>query len=581
MRGRRNITAPPPRCLGPAAFPASRWAVALALALLAPTVLAGQSITFDTLDVTVVTVDVVVTDKDGNPVRGLGRDDFAVFEDGDPVAITNFSAIQGGTLLLAPDLPSDPATAPPAAPEREAAPPLTLMILIDSASIQPQNRNRLIDEVEGALDLLLRPGDRAMVAESDGEVDLLCELTADRAELSKALHKAAKGVGRAAGVRAEFGYLVRELELGQSESDARSMFSGIRNFASARLADAARSAGAMREWVNSLAALPGRKAVLMLSDGHSRFPAQALYDAWERKFGSVEPRLAAQGSDLRMFDATAPFTELADHANANRVTFYAIAGENRSFSSTSAEVRGLDGFGNRVWTPALESIEESNLRGSLETMAEATGGRVGIGVNALRSMLGNLRRDFDDYYSLAYSPPGARSGRTRDIEVRFASPRPGLRLRFREGYRDKTLEERLDDQAVSTALLGEGLNPLEVEMKIGDSIPAGKGLVDTQVAIRFPMRNVVLIPNGAQHEGRLLVSIIARDEKGRLSPPVRVAIPVAVPSDQLESVIDQYAGWATTMRLRTGDHRIGVAVRDLVGAVDSAISMDAGPRVRR
>ena len=43
--------------------------------------------------VTVVEVDVVVTDKSGRPVRGLRREDFEISEDGRPVEIATFSAV--------------------------------------------------------------------------------------------------------------------------------------------------------------------------------------------------------------------------------------------------------------------------------------------------------------------------------------------------------------------------------------------------------------------------------------------------------------------------------------------------------
>src|SRR5690606_35729751 len=83
---------------------------------------AQQSTMFDTVDVTVVNVDVVVTDRQGNPVRGLTREDFIVLDQGKPVELTNFSAIESGRLLLDPDIPQDPLTAPGPAAEQEQAP---------------------------------------------------------------------------------------------------------------------------------------------------------------------------------------------------------------------------------------------------------------------------------------------------------------------------------------------------------------------------------------------------------------------------------------------------------------------------
>src|ERR1051326_4177610 len=46
----------------------------------------------ETIEVSIVNLDVIVTDKHGQRVHGLTKDDFEVFEDGKPQAITNFAA---------------------------------------------------------------------------------------------------------------------------------------------------------------------------------------------------------------------------------------------------------------------------------------------------------------------------------------------------------------------------------------------------------------------------------------------------------------------------------------------------------
>lgn len=560
-----------------------------ALALVVSGCLAGslwaqQTTLFDNVDVTVVNVDVVVTDRAGNPVRGLTRDDFVVLDQGNVVNVTNFSAIESGRLLLDPDRPADPLTAPSPGFEVDQAPRLDLMILVDNTSIQPHNRKRLIEEVSASLEKILRPGDRALVAANDGEVDLLVSLTDDRQAIASALAAANRKSSRAVGATADFARLVRDLEQAGDtgdptifESECRSLFSGIRTYSGARYADSARSAGAIREWVNSLSALPGRKAVLLLSDGFSDNPGDALLQAWQRKCGEVVNTAESASSGLFESSTSRIFLELGDHANANRVTFYAVGGESRTVSASSAEVRGLDAFGSRVWNTSLETLEETNLRSSLGLLASHTGGLSGVGVNALRDLASTMRRDFDDYYSMAYTLTEGGVGANRDIEVRFATDRPGLKLRFREGYRDKTQDERLEDQAISVALLGEGANPLGVEMRAGDLTPADKGLVDLQVAVRFPLSSLVLIPSEDKLEGRLMLVVTARDERGRLSPPQRIAIPVSIPVSQADALAGQYAGYSTVLRLRQGPHRIGVVLRDLIGAVDSATFLDHDP----
>ena len=48
------------------------------------------------IEVRVVELEVFVTDRDGNPVTGLTRDDFELIHDGQETVITNFYAVEGG-----------------------------------------------------------------------------------------------------------------------------------------------------------------------------------------------------------------------------------------------------------------------------------------------------------------------------------------------------------------------------------------------------------------------------------------------------------------------------------------------------
>jgi hypothetical protein len=68
-----------------------------------------------------VTIDVVVVDRDGRPVRGLTREDFQVNDGGAPQAITHFEAVS--------------AAAPDAAPPTLA--PRSFVIVYDDLHIAP------------------------------------------------------------------------------------------------------------------------------------------------------------------------------------------------------------------------------------------------------------------------------------------------------------------------------------------------------------------------------------------------------------------------------------------------------------
>ncbi|MGH9788915.1 MAG: VWA domain-containing protein, partial [Candidatus Acidiferrales bacterium] len=78
-----------------------------------------------------VLVDVVVTDKDGRPVTGLTRDDFTLFEDGEPQTISTFvfesPAGRAGDPYAPPPLPENVYTNRPQ--YRMPHGPVTLLLL--------------------------------------------------------------------------------------------------------------------------------------------------------------------------------------------------------------------------------------------------------------------------------------------------------------------------------------------------------------------------------------------------------------------------------------------------------------------
>jgi VWFA-related protein len=127
-----------------------------------------------------VTVDVVVTDKKGNPVRGLTRDQFAVREDGALQAIASFEAIE---------LP--PAPPPVAAPRPrvstntapEAQVGRTFVVLFDDIHLTPFQAHRAKGAVGEFLTSGVREGDRLTLVATGGGVWWSTRMMAGRDEL--------------------------------------------------------------------------------------------------------------------------------------------------------------------------------------------------------------------------------------------------------------------------------------------------------------------------------------------------------------------------------------------------------------
>src|SRR5689334_5171332 len=117
-----------------------RTAAAIAFALLAASAQAQVS---EVIEVHVANVDVVVLDRAGNPITGLTKDDFQIFENGKPQPVTNFYEMRSQTLAAA-----EPGTAPaaagaPAAPELSAErKKRSIIVFFDSSSIAFFARNK-------------------------------------------------------------------------------------------------------------------------------------------------------------------------------------------------------------------------------------------------------------------------------------------------------------------------------------------------------------------------------------------------------------------------------------------------------
>ena len=142
----------------------------------------------ETVDVRVINLDVVVTDKRGNRIHGLKKEDFEIFENGVPKTISNFYEVESA--------PKSAAT--PATPN---APPLSLAAIeqipdnqkrriifyVDNLSLMPFNRNRVFKEMKEFAKTVLRPGDEAMVATFNRSMKIRAAFTRDPIQIQQTL----------------------------------------------------------------------------------------------------------------------------------------------------------------------------------------------------------------------------------------------------------------------------------------------------------------------------------------------------------------------------------------------------------
>lgn len=552
----------------------------------------GPETFYESIDVQVVNLEVFVTDRQGNRITGLTREDFEVLESGKPVEITYFYAVAGetpaapapaaATAQRTQPAPSAPAPASPEADEQR----LHLAILIDDLSLTPQARNRLLKSLREEVIPRLRPDDLALVGTYEGStVEIVQGLTADRTALLAALDEVARGAPRGVERSTEKRQLLQQIEGSDlpsgppgpgSDADviiAQELYQGIRLYVQRRYDETRATLQALTRFTDALAGLPGRKALLYVGGGLSLRPGQAFFQAWQNKFSRLGEEAGASPLDPFQHDLTRFFDEMVEHANGNRVTFYTL-GATEETSGTSAE------FGAAfAWTTEIQKTETFNLTESLKRLADGTGGFSAVDAIDPGPILARMRGDFDSYYSLGYVPRSRRDGRNRRIEVRVRNRRD-LVVRHRDGRRERTNRDRMADRTLAALLLDPGSNPLEVELELVEETKNDKGQIQLEILVKFPLARLVLLPQGTFHEGKVSVFVSAQDRKGRSSPVQEIAVPIRVPNDQLLTALGQTAAYKMPLVVRPEEHKIAVAVRDELGNVDSAVTASYTPGQR-
>ena len=350
------------------------------------------------ISVDLVQIDAVVTDSRGRHVTDLTAADFEVLEDGKPQTLSAFTYVPAGT--LAPSSVGSGSTLPPAPPPAVGpARPITrdqvrrtMAIVVDDLSLSFESIARVRNVLRRFLDEHMQPGDLVAILRTGAGMGALQQFTTDRRQLLAAVDNVRWNMeARVAPFEAATGIDTR-LEALERE-----------------LATAA-TLGAVQYVVRGVAQLPGRKSILLLSDGFR------LTDA-DMRYGRVLDMLRT----------------IVDSTNRAGVVLYGI------------DVRGLVATaptaadGNAVNPVELLASRDRELSGTQEGLSALVGETGGLFITNTNDLGGALRRVLDDqqgYYLLGYVPQtstfSTRNPKFHSLAVRVK--RDGLRARSRRGF---------------------------------------------------------------------------------------------------------------------------------------------------
>ena len=521
-----------------------------------------DGVAMDVVDVNVVNVDTYVTDKKGNRILGLTIDDFELMENGRPVPISNFYVVEQGRVTAGGlDIETMDVQAPEQVGDQRSVPEdqrLSLVVYVDNYNLHPFSRNRSFRFVRSFLRENLRPGDRVMLMSYDRELHERHPFTSDPEIISAGLYDLEEMSAQALHRDSDRRDILEEI--GESEG-LLTVRHRVQTYAENQYNDLSFTLRALRNLVDQLAGLPGRKAVLYISDGLMLRAGEDLYHALDQKY----PQNGMVLESFR-YDLTRDFQQLTTAANSNRVTFYTLDAEGlRTYQYFDARNRTAAG------STFIDQTHFRNLQSSLQLLAEETGGFAMINTNDFTKHLARMGADFDSYYSLGFSPATSGTGRFNRVEVRVKG-RKDLRVRHREGYRDKPLETRMNDTTMAALFHGYRKNPLGMSVEIESMARRSDGNYDVSLAIRLPIGKLALLPQPEYHRGKVRFFIAARDAEGGISEVQNVPLDIDIPTGQVDDAREKYYRYQISLMMRAGNQMVAVGMRDEIGAETSFVA---------
>jgi VWFA-related protein len=478
----------------------------------------------ETVNVNVIEVPVTVVDRSGNPVRGLTAANFALFDNGKKRDITSFDVVD----FASPDPTNALSPLNPVARR-------TFLLLFDLGFSSPNSLARAQEAARDFLKISLQPRDIVAVGtiQMDRGCRLLTSFTTDRELVRTAIDKPASF--RSAdplGISNQTLAFVSELEqpgmanLGVTDvaAQAASETQMGAHALDATLAerDAARSATYMNEGLTRqrverqvdalgelaqiLGPMPGRKQVVLLSEG---LPGKYLVGRSARD--SKEEREQAEriinGSwasiDARMGDAD------TDQRYGNSAAMTLLERMTRYFRRSDVVLHAIDLQGARVQGDTFEGARV-NTNDGLAVLARTTGGELFQNVNSIGENFRRFMHQQEVVYVLAFQAPTEKVGAFHELNVKMTGIPRGSRIDYRGGYYeggrpgDRTLT---DAEVVMNDMPQNGIGVAA----FAGAFPTTGARAQVPVILEIDGRDLA---EGTMLNGSADIAIYAFDEKG-------------------------------------------------------------------
>ena len=513
----------------------------------------------ENIDVRIINIDVVVTDRRGNPVTGLKREDFEIYENNVPKPVSNFYAVEGA-VPVAVETEGQAQPIPTPAPGKPAEVPehmkRRLIFYIDNLSLAPFNRNRVFQQMKEFVRAAMRPGDEAMVATFNRSMKIRVPFTKDPVQIEQTLDIIAGESALGTTNMSDRKSTEERIRQAQSYSEA---ITTARTYASSVEHDLRQSAASLNALMSTLAGVEGKKILVLTTEGFPIQPGREMFQFIEEV--SREKQWQGTGTLLEgmHYDSTSVIQSVARGANANGITLYPIH---------AAGLTGGMEFSAEHAAPTPVAVSHSfstNTQESVQLMADMTGGQASVNTNNFAAAFQRIQRDMEFYYSLGYRASTERVDRQRYVSVRLKNNPQRHIVRARQTFVEKSTYAEMSDRVIANLHYRSRANDMSILVRTGRPVASGDGLFQVPVEIQIPMDSLTLLPQGeGDHVGGFEVFIVVADKNGDMSDVARKSHQVHVPAAEIDKTKGKYYAYSVDLLMEKGHNRISVGVLDQI-----------------
>jgi VWFA-related protein len=504
------------------------------------------------IDVHVIGVDVVVTDKKGNSVTGLTKEDFRIFENGEEKPISNFSEIDGRVAKPPVTTGAAPAPETPAAKKEEIPGQWKrrIILYIDNLSLAPFNRNRVFKQMKDFVKDVMRPGDEAMLATYNRSLKVRVPFTRDPVQIQQMLDSVAGESGFGIANKSEAKDVMGRIRDATNYDDA---LADARTYASSVEHDLRQSVESINGLITTLAGVEGKKILVLTTEGFQIQPGREVFamidDVAREKGWQSSSTLEAMS-----YNGSTQIESIAKTANANGITIYAVHAGGLAAGSEGTSADNQQAISYNVTSAAVSNTTES-----LQLMAELTGGLATTRTNNFAGAFKNIERDLDSYYSLGYRAGTERVDRQRTLEVRVNNR--ALTVRNRQTFVEKSTFQDMSDRVIANLLYRTKSNDLGVRVKVNAPIPADD-LFKIPVEVQIPVDNLTLLQQGEAYMGGFSIYVVVGNKDGDMSDVSRKSHQITIPLADFPKSKGRYYTYTLDLMCERGLNKISIGVVD-------------------